>query len=479
MKNTFIYIIALLGISSLLQQCGDPWDDHINEGLTDINQSLMQRLENEAGASTFLSLLKEADLGVELDGTNSYTIFVPDNQSVGAIAAELRSDKAALSNFVKNHIAVSTHRLNTSSDTVQLTMLNGKILDMLSSRIGEVPFLKSNQGSSDGLYHILAGPLMPQQNLWEYINEQQDYKQNQFFASLSTYKLYEDGLVDIEDDSLLNNEFLHFAGDVRLEKDRFTYFVLQDAAYEKDVSTFLPYVNYRNEADSSREISRYYVARDLIVKQAYNKEGLPSELTTLSGGKLVVDKSSIVESIQLSNGYVHVLNAALLDDAQGLSNKLASFKVEGEEPSSFSHSRASNTFHRDRQDPNGLLFRDIMVQNHAVSMFTINYRLPYFLSTSYDVYWRAFNDIQANVFQQRVRILGPEYPGILGAPTRDELHFFPYMDVPLMNYDEVYLGSFELSEFQQVMAQLMAAASTANGVNTLVLDYLRFIPKVK
>ncbi|TJZ61801.1 hypothetical protein FAZ15_04595 [Sphingobacterium olei] len=479
MKNTLIYVIALLGISSFLQQCGDPWEDHINEGLTDINQSLIQRLENEAGASTFLSLLKEADLGVELDGTNSYTIFVPDNQSIGAIAAELRSDKGALSNFVKNHIAVSTHRLNTSADTIQLTMLNGKILDMLSSRIGEVSFLKSNQGSSDGLYHILAAPLMPQQNLWEYITAQQDYKQNQFLSSLSTYKLYDDGLLDSEEDSLLNNEFLHFVGDVRLEKDRFTYFVLQDVAFDKDVSAFLPYVNYRNEADSSIQISRYYVARDLIVRRAYNKEGLPSELTTMSGGKLVVDKSAIVESIQLSNGYVHVLDAALLDNTQGVTNKLASFKVEGEEPSSFSHSRPSNTFHRDRQDPNGLLFRDIMVQNHGVSMFTINYRLPHFLSTSYDVYWRALNDIQANVFQQRLRILGEEYPGVLGAPTRDEMYLSPYTDVPLMNYDEVYVGSFELSEFQQVMAQLMAAASTANGVNTVVLDYLRFVPKVK
>lgn len=462
-----------------LVSCGDPWEDHIAEGESGVNQSLLERLAGESDVSIFLGLLKEADLSAVLDGRNAYTIFAPTNTSIEALAPTLRNDKDALTRFVQNHIAVSTHRLNTSADTIQLTMLNGKILDLVASRIAGVTFHKANLGGADGLYHVLAGPLLPQQNLWEYITGHQDYAQNQFIAALNAYSLYTDGEEEDPQDSLLNNEFLQNLGDVRVEKDRYTYFVLANEVFEQGTNAFLPYVNYHNHADSSAQISRYHVVKDLVFAQAYDKESLPEELVSITGVTFPVDKNAITQTIQLSNGYVHILGSSTLP----LTNKLIDLVVEGEYYSGFLASVAgsigNSTFIRVRKDPDGVLFRDIMIQNHGLSGLRIQYDLPFLYSTIYDVYWRAVNDIQSNVFQQRLLMMGLPTVDEQGATVYPTLHDFPYTNVPLRNYDEVYLGSFELAEFRKVIAWLQAAAVTTNGNNTLVLDYLRFVPKVK
>lgn len=474
MKMKQIYSLGLIALLFSFVGCSDPWDEHIKAGQSDINQSLLQRLEAEADASVFLGLLREADLGSTLQGDNAYTVFAPSNASLQSLATSLREDREALNNFVKNHIAVSTHRQNNSADTIQLTMLNGKILDLVASRIGGVTFSKPNQGAADGLYHVIAGPLMPQQNLWEYISSS-DYVQNRFVLELNDYTLYGSGEEEDPADSLLNNELLHHAGDFRVEKDRFTYFVLPDALFDQETTGFLPYVNYKNEADSSVQISRYHVVRDLIFPQAYDKDDLPDELISVSGVRFPVNKNAIVETIALSNGYVHILNAPTLP----LVNKLVDVIVEGEEPTSFSNNVPANIFHRVRRDPDGVLFTDIMVQNHGISMFSIDYQLDYFYSTTYDVYWRALNDIQSNVFPQRVGIGGMPELNEDDELERPILHMFPYIDVQLNNYNEVFVGTFELNQFRQIVAGLIANNVTTNGNNTLVLDYLRFVPKLK
>lgn len=475
MKNSIIPILAFTFLTFGLVQCSDPWDDHIAEGLTDVNQSLLERLSKEENATLFMDLLKSSGLDNNLDGKNAYTVFVPRNETIQSLVANLKADVATLRRFVQNHIAVSTYRLNSSSDTLQLTMLSGKIVDLVNSRVGGVGFVNPNKGSSDGIYHLIDGPLIPQLNLWEYISQNTAYRQNLFVEGLSTYNLLPTALPDDPTDSLLNNEFLQNLGDVRVEKDRFTYFVLENEIFESEVNGFLPYVNYRNHADSSLQISRYHIVRDLLVAQAYSSTDLPDQVTSISGVTIPVDKTDIVETIPLSNGFVHVLRAPNLP----LQNKLLDVKIEGEQWSNISASVGNSTFVREKKDPLGQIFKDVMIQNHGVSLLSVNYKLPYLLSTSYDVYWRAVNDIQANVFQQRLAILGMGFLNELGQTQFPELRSFPYTNVALRNYNEVYLGEFKLAQLQQAWARLTGAATTANGTNTLVLDYIRLVPKVK
>lgn len=469
---------GLICILLLHLGCSDPWDEHAreNEGLT--NEPLLERLDKEPESSEFMKLLRSSGVDKVLDGNNAYTVFVPENSRVQAVSASLQNDAEALANFVKNHIAVSTHRLNTSADTVRLTMLSGKALDFVNSEIDGAAFSKSNQAGSDGMYHVITEVLTPRQSLWEYMTDNSDELQNAFILSLNDYNLYDTTVAEDPEDDYLNNEFLQEVGDARDENQRFTYFILKDADFTAEVQQFLPYVNYRNHADSSYAIGQYEIVKDLLFKQAYDKEHLPAMLLSASNVPFPVDKSAISESVRLSNGWVHVLDRSTLP----VVNKLVDIYVQGEEPRGFSESVTASTFHRERKDPYGELFTDIMVQNHKISSLSIFYNLPRMYSTTYDVYWRALNDIQNNVFQQRVGIFefnprpSEEDPEIeVHAP----IYQFPYTNVELNNYDEVYLGEFTLEDYDRILTVLQGAATTDEGVNTLVLDYLRFVPKLK
>lgn len=119
-----------------------------------------------------------------------------------------------------------------------------------------------------------------------------------------------------------------------------------------------------------------------------------------------------------------------------------------------------------------------MSQNSTVSTFLINYKATDLYSTTYKVYWRAINDVQTNVFQQRL---------LIGTVIRDNVIYvnesikaFPYTNVEVKNYNEVYLGDFNLSQAGNIdMISLMAFNTTTNGNNSLTLDYLKFVPVVK
>src|SRR5690606_33363407 len=115
-------------------------------------------------------------------------------------------------------------------------------------------------------------------------------------------------------------------GDMRDENQRFTYFVLKDADFTAEVEQFLPYVNYRNHADSSYAIGQYEIVKDMLFKQAYSKDNLPAMLLSASNVPFPVDKSAISQSVRLSNGWVHILDRATLP----VVNKLVDTYVQGE-----------------------------------------------------------------------------------------------------------------------------------------------------
>lgn len=471
-------VIGLICILLLQVGCSDPWDEHArdNEGLT--NEPLLERLDQESEASEFMKLLRTSGVDEILDGKNSYTIFAPENSRMQAALAGLPDDPETRVNFVKNHIAVSTHRLNASADTMRLTMLSGKTLDFVNSEIDGAAFSKSNQAGADGMYHIITDVLTPRQSLWEYMNAHSDELQNAFILSLNEYNLYDTAVVEDTEDYYLNNEFLREVGDVRNENQHFTYFILKDEDFTAEVEQFLPYVNYRNHADSSYAIGQYEIVKDMLFKQAYSKDNLPAMLLSASNVSFPVDKSAISESVRLSNGWVHVLDRSTLP----VVNKLIDTYVQGEEPWTFSAAVSSRTFHRVRKDPFGEFFTDIMLYDHGVSSLEVRYRTPRMYSTTYDVYWRALNDVQANVFQQQVGIFefdtrpSEEDSDI---EVREPIYVFPYTNVERNDYNEVYLGEFSLADYNRIVPILRSMATTAVGDNTLVLDYLRFVPKQK
>jgi hypothetical protein len=54
----------------------------------------------------------------------------------------------------------------------------------------------------------------------------------------------------------------------------------------------------------------------------------------------------------------------------------------------------------------------------------------------------------------------------------------PYKQVDILNYNEIYLGDYTATGYGKVHTFLVSAASTTNGANTLVLDYIKMVPVI-
>ena len=112
-------------------------------------------------------------------------------------------------------------------------------------------------------------------------------------------------------------------------------------------------------------------------------------------------------------------------------------------------------------------FREIYFYNHGTSEYWVHY-LPTVNSVKYKVYWVAVRDFNTTgtvtLFSQRVTFKTPT-PATL-----------PYTQVPLFNYNEVYLGEYTVTAYGPIDAFLVSFNSTNNTLNSLVLDYIKMVP---
>ena len=133
--------------------------------------------------------------------------------------------------------------------------------------------------------------------------------------------------------------------------------------------------------------------------------------------------------------------------------------------------RASRT--RIRRNPNTMqLYTDFLSENHGKANYWIRYQAPGTVHPiKYKVYWVAVNDFQEAKFPMSItfnRITNPR------TFTKE---------VQLDDYSEVYLGEYTVDKLYSSTTKsltlpvfLMGPNITTNGLNTLVLDYIKMVP---
>ena len=271
----------------------------------------------------------------------------------------------------------------------------------------------------------------------------------------------------------LTNSYLLNVYNLNNERNKYTFFLLENDGYKDEVETLEPYL-MKNTPDSTNIYASYFTVRDMAFHKSYSRENLPDTLTSKFGVKVPINQDMIIEEVKLSNGVLFKMSTVEVP----LEKRLLTTIIEGENPSGFSQGdKQVNTFFRDKASPSGEPFSDIMVQNHEVPKFGIYYSANNLYSTTYRVYWRAINDIQENTFQQSIRIGGQfTEDGSIANPIAS----LPYTNVPPDDYSEVFIGEFTLEEAGKIdLITLLAANTAVNGQNTLTLDYLKFVPVIK
>jgi hypothetical protein len=204
---------------------------------------------------------------------------------------------------------------------------------------------------------------------------------------------------------------------------------------------------------------------------------LPDTLISKFGVKVPINRGNIVQTIKSSNGLIHIVSSMNVN----LVHRIVTTRIEGENPRQFiPGDKRGNIFYRQRLDNNGIEFKDLMVQNHAISQFLVGYTTPILYSTQYRVLWRAINDIQTNTFDQKL-LVGLVSQATAGGLYTGSIMSFPYTTVNVRNYNEVELsGTFTLTNAGAVPLTLVGQNNNATaGTNTLSLDYIKLVPIIK
>lgn len=484
-KKLFVGLMTLV-----LFSCSNPWDDRENNGDSNLSVNLSEAISDNSDLTQFGQLLVQTGYDKILAASKTYTVFVPTNEAMEEVNSTILNDEEALKQFVANHIALTAYSSIRTSD-VRIKMLSGKYLDFTgTTSIDDATIITADQYAANGVYHIIDKVLTPKLNIWEYVNSQAgNSAMSDYLLSLKDFSIYSsdetakelsetNGAGYLADS--LTNSYLKNVYNLNNEKNLYTLFLIKDTGYSTEVDKMKPYLiktSNDSERDSTAIYSSYFTVRDLAFGKKLERADLPdlpATLTSKFGVEVPVDKTKIVEEIHLSNGIVYIMDNVEVP----LENRLLTTKIEGEKNSGYLVSR-SKIFYRDNVDPLGVTFNDIYVYDPTIAYCMLQYNAKDLYSTTYKVYWRAVNDFQTNVFQQRLIVGNVIDENNTFYPTQS-IKDFGYVDVPLLNYEEVYLGDFTLDEAGNIdLISLVGQSTTTKANNSLTLDYLKFVPVIK
>ncbi|RXG27609.1 fasciclin domain-containing protein [Leeuwenhoekiella marinoflava] len=482
--NTYTKWLFIGVLSMGLSNCSDPWDDRSAEGDQNLQKNLSERLLENTETSSFGQLLVETGYDSILKASKTFTVWAPTNEAMNQVDESILSDLEKSRLFIKNHITLSAYSSVNSEDTLTIHMLSNKYLQFIEgNRIAGSQVVTADQYTSNGIFYTIDQALEVRPNIWEYLEENKaEYSVGAYLYSLDDFNIYHrrDSIAKANPDAQtlfadsLTNSYLHNVYNLNNEQNKYTFLLMENDGFESETEKLVPYLN-KGAVDSTKIYAQYFALRDMTFQGIYSRENLPDTLVSKFGVKVPLDQSQILEEIPVSNGIVYRMSTVDVP----LEKRLLTTEIQGEEPKSFSRNdKEASTFYRERPDPQGGIVYDIMVQNHGAAQFAINYEADDMYSTTYQVYWRAVNDIQSNTFQQRLRIGGTLSED--GSEIVDPIALLPYTDVPPDVYDEVYVGEFTLEEAGKIdFISLIAANTGSNGNNTLTLDYLKLIPVIQ
>ena len=492
LKTTFLWVFVF---AACIAGC-KKWDDHNQVDNQDLTKTLLVQISQRSDLSKFYEYLQKTGLDKELASSKTYTVWAPVNSALQTLDPAIVNDAVKLKQFIANHIAYQSYFTRNATSPVRVPMLNGKWIAFTSTKFDDATITEADKYVSNGVLHVIDKMVPVYLNAWELLdNTKTTYQQSAFILSL-TRKVFDptNAIIDSINsqtglpayhpgtDSVLRNSFNTDVYDLQNEEKQYTYFILNDAALNTEVTKLNPYFK-TSTTDSTKNLASFAVVKDLIVEGVYTIAQLPAVLTSKFGVKIPIDKSKIIETRKLSNGVAYVIT----DLPFNVKDKIPTVIVEGESVLRFfdangvavtpRQNNVSAVFFRTLVVPTtGVPFVDMFVYNHGISALSAQYTARRLPSIKYKVYWVVPNDtlrlngvVNPLVFNQRLAM------GIRGA------NFLPLtpatgMAVPVNTYTEAYLGDYVQTAYGNLDMFLTANASTGAGTNTLNLDYIKLVP---
>jgi len=475
-KHSRMLVLSLSLAGLIFSACQKKWEEH-NE-ITDeaLKNNLYQQISADANLSLFASYLIKTGYDKEIASSKTYTVFAPGNAALQTLDPAIINDAVKLKLFVGNHIANQSYYTSKVVDSTRIIMLNGKYLNMKGSKIDDATITGADKYAANGVLQVIDKMIPVLDNCWEFLegNAAAPVKQSAFMLSLFQ-KVFDSSnavvtgvdpntgepIYQAGTDSIFTNLIWNSVHDLRKEDKQYTVLMYTDVAWDAEVTKYSPYF-VTGSADSTTNASSWSIVKDLVIEGVYDPSAIPDTILSKFDTKVPVEKTSIVQTIRTSNGIIYIMSKI---DVQP-KHKFKQYLIQAENYTTTSINRRNNTYFRDRYNPfSGQDFKDLLVLNHGVALFNLQYLITEVPSVKYKAYWVALNDFQGAQHSQKLGI---------GMPTSTT---FGYTPVPVNNYGEVYIGEFTNDAYRPTYSiYLTAANSTSNAANPITCDYIRLEP---
>lgn len=489
------FILTIVFAALLIGGCKDVWDDHNQPNLERLNLTLFEKISSDANLSTFSSYLEKTGYDAVLKSSKSFTVWAPSNEALKNISSTIVNDTAALKRFVGNCISNQSYFTSVPNPSLVIRMLNGKNTTFTKTTFESLSISQGDVYVKNGVLHVVNGAPIPKPNAWELLlanqagSSQSEFIKGLEFTEIDTSKgvllfkdpvtqkgVYQEGTTF----PVKRNRYFQQIANISSEDSLVTYVILNNVAFNTEKAKLSPFYKHL-DAQYADTLTKWSVVKDLVVNKVYNIDQLPDSMTTVTGVKIHLDRSAIVETHLLSNGIAYVVNNI---GYKLMENKIPTVVIQGERPDSL-RTPAIPTV-RVKVDPSGVRFTDLQTGNLTNSPSPLHFfRYKSTVnSVTYAVYLRAVNDILASNVSMKV-----DFNTTRAYTTTVPLPTLGYKTIPsILNADrstqaykdafkEVYLGTYTAENYGSLYTFLLSSLGATSAAPTLLsLDYLKLVP---
>ena len=423
----------------------DAWKDERKLEGGDRSMNLYELLSANPDVSTFVKALDATGYAEKLGSDMSYTVFAPSNS---AIANLDMADTQALTNWIQNYISEKIVYTNEKGafSIDSILMLNGKNVPVNGNLISGIPVSKWNIASKNGVLHIIGGAIEDRMNIWEYLQTLKGEPIVDFIASFNEKVMDMERSVQtgvnsegrpIYDTIWISQNTLLNSLSLANESANATFLLLDRSGLDVLIQKYDKYFAQKDSVQMTHDIIREIIS-DMILP--YTKISADGRYPNNSGVLVDVNTSDISGSYTASNGIVYRVKAA---NVKMYMNKIKPLVIEGENfvgrwPDAWqtrprewasggydvmlksrtrhSYDRQVTVYYNDTlksvAGSDSIVARDSIQIINQNNLYSFNYRSenewptanvlgsfnayiaynPRMYSTSYKIYWKAYDD---------------------------------------------------------------------------------------
>ncbi|WP_440133507.1 fasciclin domain-containing protein [Chitinophaga sancti] len=461
MIRYLIILGLLLGISCRKEK----WNDRNKPANS---QNLLQTIQANNDLSQFYQYLVKTGYDKVLASSKTFTVWAPVNSAWAGVDPALLNDTARLRLLIANHITTLSY--TGSAGEQRIATLNGKKIAFTSGSVEGIKVSVADQYAANGVLQVIDAAIIPKQNAWEYLSstrtQQNTFLQSLAYTGIDTATAVQIGVnpttgAPIYKPGTGEVALNHFLERINIDSEDslLTYVILADDVYNSEQQKLTKYFTDTTAALTDTT-TQWNLVKDLAFNGVYDKDHLPETLYSIRDSvKFHISSHDIVSTQKVSNGVVFIVNHIDYE----LATKIKPVIIEGEYFNGVKDATKTIAI-RTRVNPaTGAIFKDVYMYNYGQASYWLRYNAR--LNTvAYQVYWVAVNDVQTSTFPMRITF---------GDPAVTTL---PYTTVPLLSYNEQYIGDYTNVRYGVRDVYLVGNSVTTNGNNTILLDYIKLVP---